>query len=87
MSRTQRGARGAVYFTVLALAVGHHDFWLWDDRALVLGFLPAGLAYHVAFSVVVSLLWAIAVLVAWPHSLERFATADDDAAPATGERR
>ena len=44
-----------------ALIVLHHDWWLWDDGTLVLGFLPIGLAYHVVFSVAAGCLWAWAV--------------------------
>ena len=36
---------------VLVMAILHQDVWFWDDRSLVFGFLPIGLAYHVAFSI------------------------------------
>jgi hypothetical protein len=55
------------------LAVLHHDFWWWDDRTLVLGVLPIGLAYHMAFSVAAGLLWWFASYHAWPHDIEEFA--------------
>jgi hypothetical protein len=51
----------------------HHDFWWWDDRTLVLGFLPIGLAYHASFSVAASLLWLLALRWAWPAHLEAWA--------------
>jgi hypothetical protein len=52
---------------VLALAVLHHDFWLWDNSSLVMGFIPAGLAYHASFSVVAGLVWIVVVLLVWPE--------------------
>lgn len=48
---------------VLALAVLalHQDFWFWKDATLVLGFVPVGLAYHLAYCVLAALtLWALA---------------------------
>jgi len=55
---------------VLALLVGllilHHDFWYWDDPTLIGGVMPVGLAWHVAYSVVASLVWVLVVLYAWP---------------------
>ncbi len=57
----------------------HQDFWLWGDGRLVLGFLPAGLAYHVAYSVATAGLWWIVLRWAWPDDLEpaRDSTAPD----------
>jgi hypothetical protein len=52
----------------------HHDFWYWNDSRLVFGFLPAGMAYHVVFSIAASLLWLSALLFAWPEELEEWAT-------------
>ncbi len=56
---------------VVLLYVLHQDFWFWRDaRPLVLGFLPIGLFYHAAFTVVTSgVLWLL-VTVAWPSHLE-----------------
>ena len=44
----------------LALFVLHHDLWLWDNAGLVFGVLPAGLAYHLGFSLVAAGLYLIA---------------------------
>ncbi|HET9482046.1 MAG TPA: DUF3311 domain-containing protein [Candidatus Polarisedimenticolia bacterium] len=61
-----------------ALYLLHNDFWLWDDRREVLG-LPAGLAYHVAYCLLASLLlWAV-VRYAWPSHL----SADGDGGDPT----
>jgi hypothetical protein len=50
----------------------HQDVWLWRSaRPLILGFLPPGLAWHAAYTVVVAAaLWLLCTL-AWPHALER----------------
>lgn len=67
----------ALWGTVLLLAVLHQDFWLWDDRTLVFGFLPIGLLYHACFSLAAALTWAVALKVAWPHQLEEWAEQGD----------
>ena len=54
---------------VLALAVLHHDFWLWDNSSLLFGFVPVGLAYHGTFSLVAGLTWALVVYLVWPEDL------------------
>ena len=65
---------------VIALILLHQDFWLWTDHSLVFGFLPVGLAYHMAYCVAASLaMWAL-VRVAWPAGLE-----DAPQDPAAGE--
>ncbi len=65
----------------LLLFLLHHDFWAWDDRRLVMGFLPVGLFYHALFSVAAGGLWALANRYAWPHALERWAN-ESPAKPA-----
>jgi len=64
------------------LVVAHHDFWWWDDRTLVLGIIPVGLAYHAAFSIAAALLWALACRWAWPSHIEEWAQESDGSAPA-----
>ena len=52
----------------------HQDFWFWRSaRPLVFGFLPVGLAYHAAYTVLVSFLMLFLVRTYWPTHL------DDDA--------
>ncbi len=77
------GMTRVVWGLVLLLAVVHYDFWYWDDRSLVFGFLPIGLAYHALFSVACGVVWALAVRFAWPAELE--AWADEGAAPPPGQ--
>lgn len=56
------------YLVMLAivLAVLHQDFWLWDSTTLVFGFLPMGLAYHMAYSLVVAGFGYLCIRYAWP---------------------
>ncbi len=49
----------------------HQDFWNWKKaEPLVFGFLPIGLAYHAAYSVLAAITMAILVKFAWPKHLE-----------------
>jgi hypothetical protein len=49
----------------------HQDFWFWRRaRPLVFGFMPIGLFYHAAFSVLAALLMWLLVKFAWPSHLE-----------------
>jgi hypothetical protein len=49
----------------------HQDLWLWrTSRPLVFGILPAGLAYHAAYTLAVSVVMAILVRRSWPSHLE-----------------
>jgi hypothetical protein len=70
--------RKFVWFLVLVLALAHWDFWYWDDRSLVAGFLPVGLAYHAAFSLAAGVVWALVVKFAWPAGVERWASEGDE---------
>ncbi len=62
--------KGLVIGGFILLAILHQDTWNWDKADLVFGFLPVGLAYHAAYSVVVALFWAFVVKVNWPTWLE-----------------
>lgn len=74
--------RYAIYLCIIALAILHQDVWFWDDRRLLLGFLPIGLAYHALFSVCAATVWALAVKFAWPSTVEDIERAGD---PAPGD--
>ena len=68
---------------VLIVYVLHQDVWLFRvARPLVFGFVPVGLAYHVAYSVVAALLMWLLVRVAWPSRLEQEAERHDQDRPA-----
>jgi hypothetical protein len=75
-----------LWILFIALFVLHQDYWLWNDRTLVLGFLPVGLAYHALYSIAAALLWAFAVRFAWPAHLEALAE-QADAPSAGGEQQ
>lgn len=62
----------------VALAVLHQDVWNWDRSDLVFGFMPIGLAYHAAYSLVAAIFWAVVMKFAWPHKLEEWADGKDD---------
>ncbi len=56
-----------VFAFLVALFILHQDFWLRDNASLVLGFIPASLAYHMVFTVLAALGWYLVVRFAWPH--------------------
>ncbi len=63
---------------VLAVYVLHQDFWNWRRAyPLVFGFLPIGLAYHAAYSVLAALMMGILVRAAWPRHLESAAPSEE----------
>ena len=54
---------------VIVVYVLHQDFWNWRRATpLVLGFLPVGLAYHAAYSVLAAVTMAVLVKFAWPET-------------------
>ena len=61
----------------IVLAVLHQDFWNWDNANIVLGFLPATLAYHACYSLVAALFWFMVIKFAWPTALEEWADGVD----------
>lgn len=62
--------RNAIYIAAIVLAILHKDFWLWDDTTLVFGFIPSGLFFHMLFSTACVILWSLAVVYAWPDTVE-----------------
>ncbi|MBL9151776.1 MAG: hypothetical protein JNK37_04810 [Verrucomicrobiales bacterium] len=63
------------FFVLFAL---HQDTWNWSDSTLWFGFLPAGLGYHAAYSVVVSIFWLLVSRLAWPSRVEQWAEEGSD---------
>jgi hypothetical protein len=56
---------------VLAVYLVHQDFWNWKNaKPLIFGFLPIGLAYHAAYSILAAITMAMLVKFAWPKHLE-----------------
>ncbi len=71
MSRMRLGRKLLIAALILAVYVLHQDWWNWRKvEPLVFGFMPVGLAYHAAYSIVASILMAVLVQVAWPRHLE-----------------
>jgi hypothetical protein len=62
--------KAVLVILVLAIYVLHQDFWNWKDASPVFGFLPIGLAYHAAYSIVCAIMMYILVKFAWPAHLE-----------------
>ncbi len=61
----------ALTFLVFAVYLLHQDFWNWKKAdPLIFGFLPVGLAYHAAYSILAAIMMAVLVKVAWPKHLE-----------------
>ena len=72
-----RTKRALLVLAVAALYVLHQDVWFWRTaRPLVFGFLPVGLAYHAAYTVLAALLMWLLVRMAWPSRLEQEAERD-----------
>ena len=69
---------------VALLAILHYDFWNWDDRSLVFGFMPSGLFYQALISIGAAIAWALVVKCAWPTHIEEWA--DQAANSSTDEK-
>jgi Protein of unknown function (DUF3311) len=70
----------ALALLVAAVYVLHQDFWNWNDKSLVLGVLPVGLAYHAFYACLAATMMFILVKFAWPAKLEAEVEALGDAA-------
>lgn len=70
--------RKLVAALAIALFVLHHDFWNWNNQSLWFGVLPAGLGYHMLYSLAAASLWGFAAYFAWPFEIEELAQAPDD---------
>lgn len=63
--------QAAAVLMLAALYALHQDFWLWSDaRPLVFGFLPVGLFYHAALTLITSIVLWVAVRLIWPAHLD-----------------
>ena len=67
-----------VYGLVDLLAIIHQDFWWWNNKTLVFGFMPLGLFYHALFSCMAAGVWAMAIKWAWPSEIEEWAESVDE---------
>jgi len=66
---SRRSIRLLLYAALAALAVLHHDLWLWNDGRVILG-MPIGLLYHVGYCFAAAALMLLLVRFAWPEGLE-----------------
>jgi Protein of unknown function (DUF3311) len=71
-SRASAGMKPTlIILAVFAVYLLHQDFWNWTRvEPLLFGFLPIGLWYHAAYSLLASALMWLLVKFAWPKSLE-----------------
>lgn len=85
MSSNMSGGGKFAWGLVLVLAILHYDFWYWDDRSIVFGFLPIGLLFQALISVGAAIAWALVVKFAWPSHIEEWADQPATSGPATSE--
>ena len=75
-------ARGRLAWgLVLVLGLVHYDFWFWEDKTLVFGFMPVGLLFHALISVGAGVAWFLVVRNAWPGHVERWAAEEPPEEP------
>jgi hypothetical protein len=55
---------------VIVVALLHQDLWFWNDRTLLFGLLPVGLAWHLGYSLLAAATMGLLVRFAWPAHLE-----------------
>lgn len=55
---------------VILLVVLQQDYWQWHNTALVLGFLPYALAWHMGVSVLAAAAWFAVTRWAWPSDAD-----------------
>ncbi len=73
-----------LFLLIAGIYVLHQDYWNWKNAGLIFGFLPAGLAYHAAYSLACSALMVVLVLTAWPSHLENVQPENSNT-PSAGE--
>lgn len=72
-----------LFLLVFGVYLLHQDCWNWRKvEPLAFGFLPVGLWYHAAYSVLAAITMAVLVKFAWPKHLEA-----EESKPADGASR
>ena len=72
--QTGMSSTGKFAWALIALlAILHYDFWNWEDRSLMFGFMPIGLFYQALISIGAAVAWALVVKFAWPTHIEEWA--------------
>ena len=61
--------RYVAYSLLVLLYAVHTDVWFWDDPTMI-GSLPIGMAYHLAFMLASSVVLWMLVKFAWPAEIE-----------------
>lgn len=79
--------KALVVSLIVLLAVLHHDVWWWDDRTVLFGFLPVGLAWHMGISIAAGVVGWLAVKFCWPRELEAMDRGDVRGPNDAGESR
>ena len=59
-----------VWILIVLLVILHQDYWQWGRAELIGGFLPYGLAYHMAISLATAVVWFLAVRSCWPQDVD-----------------
>lgn len=67
-----------VILMAVALAILHQDYWWWDDKSVLFGFLPVGLAWHMGISLAAGVVGFLAVTFCWPAKLDAPAGQEED---------
>jgi len=57
------------WILLLILIVLQQDYWNWDRRELLFGFVPHALAYHAVLCLVTAMFWIFVVNFFWPKEL------------------
>ena len=70
--------KNVVYALIVIMAIIHQDFWWWDNKTLVCGFMPLGLFYHALLSCMAAGVWDMAMKWAWPSDIEEWAESADE---------
>ncbi len=73
--RARATVRALLYSGLVVLYLLHNDWWLWNRDDRVFG-LPVGLAYHVAYSL---------LIVVWMALMVRFLSPAGEPAAGAGE--
>ncbi len=58
-----------LYLVIFIVYLLHNDLWFWSDSRLV-GGIPIGLLYQIAFCGLTSLVMVLLVKFSWPQNLE-----------------
>lgn len=75
----QRAKPWLLTVLVVGMFLLHQDVWNWGRvEPLVGGFLPVGLAYHAAYSLLAAGVMLVLVTWAWPKSLDRIESELED---------